>query len=529
MQHLSGAFRYFLLFLTVAAISAGYLLLPVPKRNSAPEQGSYDTYSRLLTAAKDGRSTEPYTLELPEITPAPCSVRVEAENAGLPLPESGAYQRTDYSGNGYLAGVPAQTRSALTFHVSVPQTQHYAVTLCLASDCTGTHTLRIGDKVNSQFLLESTGSFVRITFHRIFLMQGETEISVDTGNSTLDSDYLELTDDNAAEDDSAVPAEALCDPSASPNAQKLYETMCGFWGEKMLTGQYVSGSSNQELDDILAITGQLPAIRFSALGSSNDRRTVNDAADWHQYLGGIVGLMWQWNAPGTDSVYTEDAGFDLHAALRDQEAAALAMRSPEEAAADDSIPAEAVQLLTDIDRMAETLRPLAQMDIPVLWRPLHEAGGGWYWWGGAGRSSYLKLWDLLYTRLTAYHNIHNLIWIWNGQSAGYLVPESQYDIAAVDVYLQPEIDFGSRYEQFHSLRHLTGGGKLLALSECSAVPDPEMIRIDSAVWSFFGLWYGEYLPSPDAQDGSANYSSNDLYNLYNCEFALSLNDFLSYC
>ena len=59
--------------------------------------------------------------------------------------------------------------------------------------------------------------------------------------------------------------------------------------------------------------------------------------------------------------------------------------------------------------------------------------------------------------------------------------------------------------------------------------DPEMIRIDSAVWSFFGLWYGEYLPSPDAQDGSANYSSNDLYNLYNCEFALSLNDFLSYC
>ena len=68
---------------------------------------------------------------------------------------------------------------------------------------------------------------------------------------------------------------------------------------------------------------------------------------------------------------------------------------------------------------------------------------------------------------------------------------------------------------------------MLALSECSALPDPEMMQVDASVWSFFGLWYGDYLMKPDGTLNDAVYTSNDLYNLYNSELALSLNDFLS--
>ena len=129
--------------------------------------------------------------------------------------------------------------------------------------------------------------------------------------------------------------------------------------------------------------------------------------------------------------------------------------------------------------------------------------------------------------MTEYHHLDNLIWIWNGQSAAYLVPENTYDIASVDIYLQPQMQYGSRFEQFLSLKKITGGRKLLALSECSSLPDPEMMQIDRSVWSFFGLWYGDYLMNPDGTFCDTYYSSNDLYKLYNSEQALTLNDFQS--
>ena len=68
---------------------------------------------------------------------------------------------------------------------------------------------------------------------------------------------------------------------------------------------------------------------------------------------------------------------------------------------------------------------------------------------------------------------------------------------------------------------------MLALSECSTVPNQQMMQLDRALWSYFGLWYGEYLMNPDGTFSDTYYSSSDLYNLYNSEFALSLKDFVS--
>ena len=42
-------------------------------------------------------------------------------------------------------------------------------------------------------------------------------------------------------------------------------------------------------------------------------------------------------------------------------------------------------LISDIDRISAALKPLADADVPVLWRPLPEAGGGWYWWAQTGQ------------------------------------------------------------------------------------------------------------------------------------------------
>ena len=130
--------------------------------------------------------------------------------------------------------------------------------------------------------------------------------------------------------------------------------------------------------------------------------------------------------------------------------------------------------------------------------------------------------------MTDYHNLNHLIWIWNGQSIAYLVSDDTYDIASVDIYLNSDIEFGSRYEQFLALANMTGRKKLLALSECSSPPNLEMLALDDAVWSFYGLWYGEYIMDSDGKFTNSYYSSSDLYNLYNSDRSMSLKDFLAY-
>ncbi len=41
-------------------------------------------------------------------------------------------------------------------------------------------------------------------------------------------------------------------------------------------------------------------------------------------------------------------------------------------------------MVRDIDAIASLLKRLQDHGVTVLWRPLHEAAGGWFWWGAGG-------------------------------------------------------------------------------------------------------------------------------------------------
>ena len=469
-------------------------------------------------------------LSVPAITQIPFAEQIEAETLSLQKPMKILDTRPGFSGTGYIGKLPENTVSAVTVPLKIKATQHYDITLCAAADQDTVNAISIENNMISRFSLEGSGNFTKITFYGIFLEEGQRTLTLDGIDGGLDIDYILITDDKTEYRPEFAVAEHPCNPNADAETEKLYQFLRGQWGKTILTGQYASNSRNPELNLIYQITGQLPAIRFGMLGTGHDREQINAAIDWSVYMHGIVGLMWEWNAPGTDSVYAEDADFSFHAALRRIKPEKLAAMTPEElqeSVESGAVAKEVQMLLNDIDETAGSLQKLANMRIPVLWRPLHEASGEWYWWGASGRDAYQKLWVLLYHRLTDYHKLNNLIWIWNGQSGSYLVPEDTYEIASADVYLDERMEFGSRYEQFVSLAQITGARKMLALSECSALPDPEMMQVDASVWSFFGLWYGDYLMKPDGTLNDAVYTSNDLYNLYNSELALSLNDFLS--
>ena len=71
---------------------------------------------------------------------------------------------------------------------------------------------------------------------------------------------------------------------------------------------------------------------------------------------------------------------------------------------------------------------------------------------------------------------------------------------------------------------MTGGEKMLALSECSTVPDRNLMFRDNTIWSFFGIWYGEYLIDEEGRYSEAYTKADDMIAAYNSEVVITLDD-----
>lgn len=54
-------------------------------------------------------------------------------------------------------------------------------------------------------------------------------------------------------------------------------------------------------------------------------------------------------------------------------------------------------ILRHIRNIAAQIKRLEQAGVPILWRPLHEASGQWFWWGAKGAHPYKKLWISCFT------------------------------------------------------------------------------------------------------------------------------------
>lgn len=149
-------------------------------------------------------------------------------------------------------------------------------------------------------------------------------------------------------------------------------------------------------------------------------------------------------------------------------------------------------LLDDIDAIAVQLKRLQDADVPVLWRPLHEASGGWFWWGASGADAYLQLYKLMYDRLTNVHGLNNLIWVWNGQDAAWYPGDEYVDIIGEDIYPGKHV-YTSQAARFIKALSYTDTRKLITLSENGCIPDPEQLVRDNIMWSYWCVWEGEFV------------------------------------
>ena len=152
-----------------------------------------------------------------------------------------------------------------------------------------------------------------------------------------------------------------------------------------------------------------------------------------------------------------------------------------------------------MDVIAVQLQRLSDAHVTVLWRPLHEAEGGWFWWGAKGPGPFKQLWRLMHDRLTNVHHLHNLIWVdCSGLNPDWYPGDAYVDVVGVDAYPSDVTDPLSA--TWDTLTKEYGGRKLLALTEFGGVPDVEKMRRFGVRPSYFVSWTGDLGPKKNATE-----------------------------
>ena len=439
------------------------------------------------------------------VEPSLYSELFEAESAALSGSAEVSSEREGYSGSGYVRRLTFG--GSFNLSVDIPSPQHYNITLRAASDIPVDGELLIDGAAKGIFSLSGSG-FEAVRFDNLYLSEGEHSFGVANLSAEADIDCIQI--ENATEIYRLTyPFGGLSNPNADSSAQSLWALLGSFNGSAILSGQQASRGTNDELERIFEIAGRYPAIRFGELmeySSGLDSGDIEAALEWAN-SGGIVGYVWNWAMNG--SVYADKSSFSLSRAVTaldiaamDSEAIALRYNSGD-------ITAETVAVISGIDLVADQLKRLKDAGVAVIFRPLPEASGGQFWWSES-RESYLWLYKLIYERMSIYHGLSNLIWVWNGQSADWYVGDGMCDIISLDVYNEKgsPLDGQSGINFMLSARRISST-KPVALSECSALPSPENISADKTYWAFCSTWNGDY----GIDGGRAPIS--DWYSFYN--------------
>lgn len=450
------------------------------------------------------------------------SKSVEAETGSVSGKAKVKSDRKGYKGKGYVTNISAE--EDWSREIELTDSQYYDLTITVASDVPCVNGIAVNGKKLQDFSASGSGKFEKVTFKNIYIEKGKTAISVIPVDGGLDVDCLTLT---ASEDisklDLTISKPALSNKDSDYNAKALYQYLCESYGKQVLLGQHDTIGTSAETDMIYKTTGKYPAIRFGDLMLATEKDSIttdtemNIAMDWAS-KDGIVGYMWHWAAPDDKrEYYADQTDFDIKKAVTKENIAELSLEDIKKLQKDGKVSKECVAVVQDIDTISERLSTLRDEGIAVLWRPLHEASNGDFWWGN-DKEAYKWLWKLMYERQTKYHKLNNLIWVWSAQNADWYVGDEYCDVLSCDVY-----DDGNKDAQVNIMLFLQSisKNKPIAMSECGSLPDIQSIADEKAMWAFIGQWGGNYLMTDDGKLVEENNTAAELIKMYNNNLTLT--------
>jgi hypothetical protein len=321
---------------------------------------------------------------------------------------------------------------------------------------------------------------------RVLLTGTNDSVFLGSGWGWYDIDYIELVP--AAPEPAPLPVpDELSDPKATPQAHQLFDYLLSNYGsDEMISGQH----DLSELPYIQQYAGVQPALTGVDLIDFSPSRTYYQGPPspdpttamigQERANGNIVTAMWHWNAP-TDLInsagepwwsgfYTVATTFDIKTALADPTSNDYKL------------------LLSNMDVIAAQLQKFSDAQIPVLWRPFHEASGEWFWWGAKGPGPFIKIWRIMYDRFTGpIWHLHNLIWVFSGSDPSWYPGDKYVDVVGADLYTTENDPTDGSWDTY---KQAFDGDKLIALTEFGGVPNASMMHEFGVDWSYFMTWPG---------------------------------------
>ncbi len=378
-------------------------------------------------------------------------------------------------------------------------------------------------------------TFEEVSAGLIVLNEGVNTIEFEAYWGYTMLDYLTVTPADSKYT-TLSPTRELSNPNASETTKRLYNYLCDMYGNHILSGQQeYCGSHNYnswndpdtyikdneaEFQYIMEKTGEQPAIRGIDFLAYNTTSTWRDDAperciEWVNEYGGIATVSWHWNVPVEEG--STETAFYVESANATYTTFSIS-RALTEGTWENEV------LMADIELIAGELTKLKEADVPILWRPLHEAEGAWFWWGAEGPEPCKQLYRLLYDQLTNVYGLDNLIWTWTGYtyptSAAWYPGDDVVDLVGYDKYNAKDglPNLSSISSTFYSLVQSTEGEKMVAMTENDTIPSLENLLNDKAYWLYFCPWYMNYLTSEQ------NNPVENLIEIYQSDYCITLDE-----
>lgn len=436
--------------------------------------------------------------------------KFEAEDAIL----SGGVTVNTYKGSScaYMAG-----SGSIKFTANISSAGTYKLTIRAATP--------MGEKTQDLFVNDAHVGQVKFNSNSNWFDQNAGAVYLSAGNNTIEIRknwgymYFDgITLQEATPNDYSLTDSVLVNTNSDEKTKSVYSYLRSQYGKNIISGQ------TSYWDELIAIAGKTPLVRAfdfqsytvgypylwdNSVGGHTfgwtDNGTTQKAIDWYKSTNekGIVSFQWHWHSPfggevSTNTFYTSETTFDVSKAV-----------TPGTAEYD--------AVIADIDSIASQLKRLQNAGVPVLWRPLHEAGGGWFWWGAKTAEDCLDLYDILYDRLTNHHQLNNLIWVWSSPEADWYPGNSKVDIIGFDSY-PGEFVYSSQKSVFNQLYDIIEGKKMIAMTENGPIPDIDKCIAEDAMWLYFSSW---------SDLVAAQNSSEHIQQVYAHENVITLDNVLS--
>ena len=432
-----------------------------------------------LTAAGCGQPGTDSTQESVPYVPEVIGIYEAEEAAGTGNVKAAvSLVKEGYSGNGYVEGFENDDDSC-TFAVDIPENGFYDLNfVCASLGGEKDNYVKIDGESTGTIHTEN-GDFSDCVLERVYLEAGTHKVSVVKYWGWISLDCLKVTTSQPISSSLYKVDAALCNKKASEETKRLYSFLLDNYGEKFISGQFCdTGQNGKEFQVIKNATGKTPAVLgldfMEYTPSRVEKGSVGTSTElaksfWEN--GGIVTFCWHWNAPTKyitgqwySAFYTDSTNINLKKIMDGEDKEGYDL------------------LMADIDAIAEQLLILKEAKVPVLFRPLHEASGGWFWWGASGPEAYKELYRLLYDRLTNEYGLDNLIWVWNGQDAEWYPGDEYVDIIGEDIYPGERVYQSQIASYLNAATNYSTENKMVYLTENGCLFDPDLARRDGAMW-----------------------------------------------